>query len=106
METQTTAQNGRAIVDQLDRLFKASVKHLRDDIEAYIAHGTLPDPAGRTNGRYAYPEIHLTWSGDTGSDEPQRSFGRLAAPGHYVTSVTKPAPARYAAFPASNAAPA
>ncbi len=91
METQTTAQNGRAIVDQLDRLFKASVKHLRDDIEAYIAHGTLPDPAGRTNGRYAYPEIHLTWSGDTGSDEPQRSFGRLAAPGHYVTSVTKPA---------------
>ncbi|MFM8498902.1 MAG: AMP nucleosidase [Chakrabartia sp.] len=82
--------NGQAVVAQLDQLFRASVKHLRDDIEAYIAEGTLPDPAARTTGRYAYPEIHLTWSGDTDSAEPQRSFGRLPAPGHYVTSVTKP----------------
>jgi len=90
MEVETKSPNGQAIVAQLDQLFRASVKHLRDDIEAYIAEGTLPDPAARTTGRYAYPEIHLTWSGDTDSAEPQRSFGRLPAPGHYVTSVTKP----------------
>ncbi len=90
MEVKTKSPNGQAIVAQLDQLFRASVKHLRDDIEAYIAEGTLPDPAARTTGRYAYPEIHLTWSGDTDSAEPQRSFGRLPAPGHYVTSVTKP----------------
>jgi len=90
MEVKTKSPNGQAIVAQLDQLFRDSVKHLRDDIEAYIAEGTLPDPAARTTGRYAYPEIHLTWSGDTDSAEPQRSFGRLPAPGHYVTSVTKP----------------
>jgi AMP nucleosidase len=91
METQTEIANGRAIVQQLDALFKASVKRLRDAIEAYIADGTLPDPAARSDGSYAYPEIHLTWGGGPDSAEPQRSFGRLSAPGHYVTSITKPA---------------
>ncbi len=91
METNKEAANGRAIVQQLDTLFKASVKRLRDAIEAYIADGTLPDPDARTNGSYAYPEIHLTWGGGPDSAEPQRSFGRLSTPGHYVTSITKPA---------------
>jgi len=90
METNKEAANGRAIVQQLDTLFKASVKRLRDAIEAYIADGTLPDPDARTNGSYAYPEIHLTWGGGPDGAEPQRSFGRLSTPGHYVTSITKP----------------
>jgi len=90
MDKQTRTVNGRAIVEQLDILFKASVRRLRDAIEAYIANGTLPDPAWRTDGSFAYPEIHITWSGGTDSSEPQRSFGRFSAPGHYVTSITKP----------------
>ena len=90
METNKEAANGRAIVQQLDTLFKASVKRLRDAIEAYVADGTLPDPDARTNGSYAYPEIHLTWGGGPDGAEPQRSFGRLSTPGHYVTSITKP----------------
>ncbi|MEY4500292.1 MAG: hypothetical protein RIS52_182 [Pseudomonadota bacterium] len=90
MLNQTEMQSGRAIVDALDSLFKASVKRLRDGIGAYIADGTLPDPRSRNDGSFAYPEIHLTWSGDADSAEPQRSYGRLAAPGHYVTSITKP----------------
>ena len=90
MDKQTRTVNGRAIVEQLDLLFKASVRRLRDAIEAYIADGTLPDPAWRTDGSFAYPEIHITWSGGADSSEPQRSFGRFSAPGHYVTSITKP----------------
>jgi AMP nucleosidase len=90
MLTKTETKAGRAIVGELDTLFKASVKRLRDSIEAFISTGTHPDPAMRQDGSFAYPEIHLTWSGGNDSSEPQRSFGRLAAPGHYSTSVTKP----------------
>ncbi len=81
---------GRALVVELDQIFKASVKRLRGAIEAFIADGTTPDPISRTDGSFAYPEIHLHWSGGHESAEPQRSFGRLSSPGHYVTSVTKP----------------
>ncbi len=90
MLKKTERKTGRAIVNELDILFKASVKRLRDSIEAYISTGVRPDPALRGDGSFAYPEIHLHWSGDNESAEPQRSFGRLAAPGSYVTSVTKP----------------
>jgi AMP nucleosidase len=81
---------GKEIVGQLDVLFKASVGRLRTAIEEFIATGTPPDPALRQDGSFAYPEIHIHWRGGADSPEPQRSFGRLAAPGHYVTSVTKP----------------
>lgn len=91
MLKQTEKSTGRAVVEELDTLFKASVKRLRESIEAYIANGTVPDPSLRQDGSFAYPEIHLHWSGDSESAEPQRSFGRLAAPGSYVTTVTKPA---------------
>ncbi len=88
----TERKTGRAIVEELDLLFKASVKRLRDQIEAFIATGQKPDPAMRGDGSFAYPEIHLTWAGGgDDSAEPQRSFGRLTAPGSYTTSVTKPA---------------
>ena len=90
MITKTEKMTGRAIVEELDLLFKASVKRLRDSVEAYIATGATPDPQMRTNGSFAYPEIHLEWDGATGGSETQRSFGKLSAPGHYVTSVTKP----------------
>jgi AMP nucleosidase len=90
MKETKQASSGRAIVEALDILFKASVKRLRTGIETYISTGVLPDPAMRGDGSYAYPEIHLSWSGNTESEEPQRSFGRLSTPGHYVTSVTKP----------------
>ncbi len=90
MKQKTEPTIGQATVEKLDTLFKAAVTRLRTGIETYISTGVLPDPAMRSDGSYAYPEIHLHWSGDTTSAEPQRSFGRLSAPGHYVTSVTKP----------------
>ncbi len=82
---------GRAIVAELDTLFKASVKRLRDAVEHFIATGTPPDASAREDGRFAYPEIHIIWSGEGERSETQRSFGRLSTRGHYATSVTKPA---------------
>jgi AMP nucleosidase len=85
-----TAQSGRDLVDQLDALFNTATTRLRDAIQAYILHGTRPDPASRSDGSFAYPEIRVHYSGDDSKAVPMRSFGRLTEPGHYVTSVTKP----------------
>ena len=90
MIEKTKSQSGAAIVAELESLFKAAVTRLRTAIEAYIANGTLPDPKSRSDGSFAYPEIHVHWSGDVGNGKPQRSFGRLTGPGHYATSITKP----------------
>ena len=88
--TQEKSTTGQAIVAELEVLFKNAVTKLRTAIETYIADGTLPDPAWRNDGSFAYPEIHVNWSGDASNAEPQRSFGRLTGPGHYATSITKP----------------
>jgi AMP nucleosidase len=84
-------QTGRAIVDALDLLFKASVTRLRSAIEVYAAHGTPPDPTCRTDGSFAYPEIRLCHDGSDARAASFRSFGRLAQGGDYAISVTKPA---------------
>ncbi len=91
MTNEKKTTKGHEIVAELDTLFKASVKRLRDSIDDYIRTGTPPPPELRKGGSFAYPEIHLYWSGDNDSSEPQRSYGRLASAGHYVTSVAKPA---------------
>jgi AMP nucleosidase len=85
-----TPQTGRAIVAQLDDLFTAATGRLRAAITAYVVDGTRPDPASRSDGSFAYPEIRVDYRGSDGSPAPTRSFGRLTEPGRYVTSVTQP----------------
>jgi AMP nucleosidase len=85
-----TEQTGRAIVDRLDELFTAATDRLRAAITAYIKRGTRPDPAARSDGSFAYPEIRVHYRGADGSPAPARSFGRLTEPGQYVTSITRP----------------
>ncbi len=85
-----TAQTGRALVDQLDALFTAATRRLRTAIEAYALNGTRPDPASRSDGSFAYPEIRVHYSGRDNGTAPSRSFGRLTQAGLYVTSVTQP----------------
>ncbi len=85
-----TGQTGRDIVAQLDELFTAATARLRAAIVAYIEHGTRPDPAARSDGSFAYPEIRVDYRGATGSPAPTRSFGRLTEAGHYVTTITRP----------------
>ncbi len=84
----TTASD---LVAELDRLYRASVDRLQTALGAYIADGTIPDPASRSDGSFAYPEIRLTYAGGVDRPTPLRSFGRLVTPGEYKISVTKPA---------------
>jgi len=79
------------IVEELDRLYTASVTRLQAALTAYLTDGTRPDPAARNDGSFAYPEIRLTYRGGDDRPTPRRSFGRLVTPGNYRISVTKPA---------------
>ncbi|MEG3082403.1 AMP nucleosidase [Sphingomonas sp. PB2P12] len=79
------------LVADLDRLYRASVERLQTAMSAYIADGTTPDPASRTDGSFAYPEIRLIYKGGVDRPTPLRSFGRMVTPGEYKISVTKPA---------------
>ncbi|WP_375421347.1 AMP nucleosidase [uncultured Sphingomonas sp.] len=78
------------IVAELDRLYRASVDRLQAALTAYLTGGTQPDPAARTDGSFAYPEIRLHYRGADDRPTPLRSFGRLVTPGDYRISVTKP----------------
>ncbi|MBK8629870.1 MAG: AMP nucleosidase [Sphingomonadales bacterium] len=89
-QKRSSVRDGREAVQELDRLFSQSVGALRTDIETYIASGAPPDPARRSDGSYAYPEIHLHWGGSGRHDQPERAFGRITQTGHYATSITKP----------------
>ena len=79
------------IVAELDRLYTASVDRLQAALTLYLSNGTPPSPESRRDGSFAYPEIHLRFSGGEGRPAPLRSFGRLVTPGEYRISVTKPA---------------
>ncbi|UYY58767.1 AMP nucleosidase [Sphingomonas sp. S2-65] len=79
------------IVAELDRLYSASVDRLQAALTRYLTDGTPPSPESRTDGSFAYPEIHLTYRGGTDRPVPRRSFGRLVDAGEYRISVTKPA---------------
>jgi AMP nucleosidase len=79
------------IVAELDRLYSASVLRLQEALTDYLTSGTTPDPRSRTDGSFAYPEIHLTYRPEQDRPAPLRSFGRLSEPGEYRISVTKPA---------------
>ena len=78
------------IVAELDRLYRSSVDRLQAALTAYLTDGTQPDPAARTDGSFAYPEIRLHYRGADDRPTPLRSFGRLVTPGDYWISVTKP----------------
>ena len=90
MTDRTESKTGRAIVSELDILFKASVNRLRAAIGEYAADGTPPDPASRKDGSFAYPEIRLSYGGEESRSGSGRSYGRLPAAGDYAISVTKP----------------
>jgi AMP nucleosidase len=79
------------IVQELDKLYTASVQRLKDALTRYLAEGIAPDPGTRLNGSFAYPEIRLTYRAGEDRPAPLRSFGRLVSPGRYAISVTKPA---------------
>jgi AMP nucleosidase len=78
-------------VERLIELYDAAIADLKTDLAAFILDGTRPDPTGRAEGRYAYPELRITWSGEMRPVTTTRAYGRMSRPGTYVTTVTRPA---------------
>jgi len=78
------------ILEELNTIYQSAVTQLREDVIAFGRDGTLPDPAKREDGSYAYPAITLRYSGVGDPKDRSRAFGRLEAAGSYTTTVTRP----------------
>ena len=75
---------------QLSRVYEAAVACLRADITAYIESGTVPPASRRTERRWTYPELRITYEGVEHDAVQGRAFGRLVEPGTYVSTITRP----------------
>ena len=73
-----------AAVDRLTELYQASVLFLRDKFSATIGGG-MPE----SRFRAYYPEVRFTTSSYAQIDS-RLSFGHVAEPGTYVTTITRP----------------
>ncbi|NVD43983.1 AMP nucleosidase [Qipengyuania atrilutea] len=79
------------ILAELERLYDTSIQRLRSDVIAFGRDHTIPEPARRTDGSYAYPELVMRFMGGSQPEDRSRAFGRLSVPGTYATTVTRPA---------------
>ena len=57
----------------------------------YARDGSIPPPEARTDRRFCYPELRITYHDEGNTPPPGRSFARLSKPGRYVTTITRPA---------------
>src|SRR5690348_1919537 len=78
------------IVDQLASIYDESVANLRKALAAYIRDRSQPDPAARSKGSFAYPELRISYAGALPQRQVPRAFARLNQPGVYATSVARP----------------
>ncbi|HKR87691.1 MAG TPA: AMP nucleosidase [Phenylobacterium sp.] len=78
------------IVDQLEREYAASVEALRAALRTFLNGGAPPSAELRRDGAFAYPELRLTWPGGEPFPRISRAFARIAAPGSYAVTVTRP----------------
>ena len=85
----TSQAQAARVVDELAAIYEASVSALRGALKAYLERGERPDPRARVDGLFAYPELRLRHSGET-SRPSDRSYARIAAPGAFATSLTRP----------------
>jgi AMP nucleosidase len=78
------------IVDRLEAEHRHSVTSLRDNLKAFLATRTPPDPAIRAGGAYAYPALRLTYAAKGPAPRLPRAFARFSQGGSYVTTITRP----------------
>ena len=64
-------------VERLIELYDTSIAALKTDLAAFIMDGTRPDPTARSDGRYAYPELRITWAGEVRPVTATRAYGRI-----------------------------
>jgi len=87
----TSRTDAAAIVDRLEAEYERSVAALRLHLKVFLDQGVRPDPSLRPSGAFAYPELRLAWSGESGYPDISRAYARMSHPGLYSTTVTRPA---------------
>ncbi|MCZ8017877.1 AMP nucleosidase [Novosphingobium sp.] len=83
--------NTDTIIAELVRVYDEAVAALRSDIARFAADGTLPPAERRASRAWCYPELRIAYSGVETRPDLARAFGRLAHPGTFATTVTRPA---------------
>jgi len=83
-----TFTDPKAAVARLQEIYQIATKFLCGYFAGAIS-GEMPDKRYRA----FYPEIRLTTTSHTKADS-RLSFGHVAEPGEYATTVTPPSPAR------------
>ena len=83
--------NTEKTIAELVRVYDEAVATLRSDIAQFAADGTLPPPERRAARAWCYPELRIAYAGAETRPDLARAFGRLAQPGTFVTTVTRPA---------------
>jgi AMP nucleosidase len=78
------------IVDQLEFEYRASVAALRSALRTFLDGGPPPTAKTRRDGTFAYPELRLSWPASQSFPRISRAFARIAAPGRYAVTVTRP----------------
>jgi AMP nucleosidase len=78
------------IVDRLEAIYQDSVTALRAALKAYLETGARPDPQARLEGCFAYPELRLLHNGERRPLSDYRAYARIAGPGVFATSLTRP----------------
>ncbi|HEY3696309.1 AMP nucleosidase [Phenylobacterium sp.] len=78
------------IVERLDLEYRRSVEALRAALKTFLAGGTPPGPDERASGAFAYPELRLAWPPGKPYPRIGRAYARMAQPGHYAVTVTRP----------------
>ncbi len=78
------------IIGRLKAEYERSVANLRADLDAFLAYGTAPDPARRTDRAYAYPGLKLTYVAKGAAPRLPRAFARFSQGGAYATTITRP----------------
>ena len=78
-------------IAELVRVYDTAVATLQADIAAFAAEGTLPPTDRRESRAWCYPEVRVHYAGEQTGKNYTRAFGRLAQPGSFATTVTRPA---------------
>ncbi len=90
-DTAATLSDIPFIIDSLQKQFDDAVACLRADMRAFLEHDRKPDPAHRTDRRYCYPELVVTYAGKDRKVRHNLAFGRIEYPGTFASTVTQPA---------------
>lgn len=80
----------KAVVAALEKQYTASVDNLTAALAKFLKDGTTPSKEDRESGKFAYPEIRITYDPDGPSPPYSRAWGKISEPGVYATTITQP----------------